>query len=232
MILEASLKKEVELKDIKLLDYLSTEEFALIEEYSHTRFYKKGTVIYREGSMNSGIYIVKRGVVKTYKVGSYGRYHIIGLMKGGDILGYQSLFLSRSENSTYAKTCEDSIICYIPNSVVNGLIESNWDFAKRVMELISSELNASNNFVTGFVQKPLRERIAELLLSLKEDFGVDELGCLKLRITRKDLAAMVGTVPESLIRTLADFKRERLLASFDRKIVLQDMPRLRKVANL
>ena len=230
MILEANLTKEVELQDIKILDYLSDEEHALIEKHAHTRYYKKRSIIFREGSINSGIYIVKKGVVKTYKVGPYGRYHIIGLVKPGDIMAYHSLFSNRSVNNTSAKACEDSVVCYIPNSIVTKLLESNWSFTKKMMELISNELNASNTFVAGFVQKSLRERTAELLLALKEEFGVDETGGLRLSITRKDLACMVGTVPESLIRVLSDFKKERLLDLVSKKIVLLDIARLRKQA--
>lgn len=232
MILEANPTREVKLQDIKILDYLSDEEHALIEEHAHTRYYKKRSILFHEGSINSGIYIVKKGVIKTYKVGPYGRYYIIGLMKPGDIMAYHSLFSNRSVNNTSAKACEDSEVCYIPNSIVTKLLESNWSFTKKMMELISSDVNTSNTFLTGFVQKSLRERTAELLLSLKEDFGVDEFGGLQLRITRKDLACMVGTVPESLIRVLADFKRERLVDLVSRKIIFLDTSELRKLANI
>lgn len=232
MIAEAHLVNELELQDVKLFDSLSKGERSLIEDNSHSRYYKKGEVIFREGSISTGSFLMKKGVAKIYKVGTYGRSHIINLMKPGDIFAYHSLFSTHRLNTFSAKAFEDSVVCYVPHLIVTKLLQSNWGFTKKMMELISNDLNTSNTFVTGFVQKSLRERAAGLLLTLKEDFGVDDMGRLRIRITRKDMASMVGTVPESLVRTLSDFKRERLLAFFGREIVFLDISRLRKVANL
>ena len=99
------------------------------------------------------------------------------------------------------------------------------------MQVLGKELRESNNLLTDIAQKSVRGRTAETLLALKEEFGVDELNTLKITITRADLANRAGTVTESLIRVMSEFRNERLLDLPGRKIVFLNTPKLQSVAN-
>ncbi|WP_346857794.1 Crp/Fnr family transcriptional regulator [uncultured Draconibacterium sp.] len=218
------------LKNIRLFEKLSEEELEVLEYESTRKSYKKGTVIYREGSRHSDFYCILRGVVKVYKIGTNGKPQIIRFAQRGDVIAYRSL-ISRELACTSAKVMEDTIVCQIPYESIAPLLYSNGQFSQLIMQLLCKELRESNNLLTDIAQKSVRGRTAETLLALKEEFGVDELNTLKISITREDLANRAGTVTESLIRVMSEFRNERLLDLPGRKIVFLNTPKLQSVAN-
>ena len=101
-----------------------------------------------------------------------------------------------------------------------------------LMQLTCKELGEANNFITDIAQKTVRERLAEILLLLKDRFDLDEDQVLKISLTREELANLVGTATESVIRLLSEFKSDELIELQGRKIKILNLPGLHKVANL
>lgn len=222
---------EYDLKDIQLLKNLTEKELMLLEYNSVRKSYKKRSVIYREGGRHSGVYVVQKGIVKIYKIGANGKQQILRFAQKGDVIAYRSL-LTNELACTSAKAYDDVVLSHIPHHILLDLLQQNWDFTHAMMKMMCTELRDSNTFVTDIAQKSVRERTAEMLLILKDEFGVDTVGTLQITITREDLANMVGTVTESLIRVMSEFKNEGLLEFPGRKIVFLDSSKLRTVANL
>jgi CRP-like cAMP-binding protein len=102
----------------------------------------------------------------------------------------------------------------------------------QLMQLTCRELGEANNFITDIAQKTVRERLAEILLILMDTFGLDQDKVLKISLTREEMANMVGTATESVIRLLSEFKLDNLIDLHGRKISLLDLPGLRKIANM
>jgi CRP-like cAMP-binding protein len=229
--LKPTIVEEYTLRDIKLLKGLTERELVLVELSAVCKSFKKSSVIYSEGSRHSGIYIVQKGVVKIHKIGANGKQQILRFAQKGDIIAYRSL-LTNELACTSAKACDDVVVNHIPHHILLDLLRQNWDFTHGMMKMMCTELRDSNTFVTDMAQKSVRERTAEMLLFLKDKFGIDRNGVLKITLTREDLANLVGTTTESLIRSITEFRVEGLLATPGRKIVLLDVSKLKKVANI
>ena len=112
------------------------------------------------------------------------------------------------------------------------MIQSNWEFSLHMLTIMCRELRDSNNYITGLAQKSIRERLAEVLLLLKENFELDHKNTLQISLKRKELADVVGTAPETVIRLLSEFRQDKLIELEGRKIRFLDIPGLRRVANI
>ncbi|WP_228492051.1 Crp/Fnr family transcriptional regulator [Prolixibacter sp. NT017] len=194
-------------------------------------FYKKGSVIYREGNRLTGFYCITRGILKIYKTGIDGKEQIIRFVKKGDIIAYRSL-LSQESACTTAKVIEDAVLCHIPYKTLLYLIDENSKFSLAMLRIVCAELKDANDFITDIAQKTVRERLAEVLLLLKDNFDLDDNKTLQISLTREELANMVGTATESVIRLLSEFKHDQLIELHGRKIRIVDLPGLTRVANL
>ena len=210
---------------------LTREEIDLINFEKEHRHLKRGEVLYTEGSRISGFYCINKGVIKVYKTGIDGKEQIIRFAKQGDIIAYRSV-LSNETACTSAKVIEDSTVCYIPASLLITLVRENSSFAMEIMKLTCQELAEANAYITDIAQKTVRERLAEILLHLTDEFGLDEQNYLKIALTREELANIVGTATESVIRLLSEFKSDNLIALNGRRIKIINKKILEKISNV
>ena len=225
------------LKDLPIIDsnsvfrHLSEEELAQIPIDQDPQVYKRGTVIYEEGSRIYGFYCVQRGIIKIYKTGFDGKEQIIRFAKRGDIMGFRST-LSRERACTTAKVIEDASIIFVHGDTVINLVKTNGDFAYDLLQISCKELGEANDYITDIAQKTVRERLAEVIIHLKKEFEQDNDGYLKISLTREELANMVGTATESVIRLLSEFKQDKLIELHGRRVKILDERQLIKIGNL
>lgn len=210
---------------------LTPEELNTLNFDKGCSLYKRGNIIYHEGNRINGYYCVNSGIIKMYKTGIDGKEQIIRFAKMGDIIGYRSV-LSKELACTTAKVIEDAVLCFIPSDSLFELVKNNSAFAMDLMQLTCKELGEANNYITDIAQKTVRERLAEVLLLLKDRFDLDENQVLNISLTREELANLVGTATESVIRLLSEFKSDKLIELQGRKIRILNLPGLHKVANL
>ena len=195
------------------------------------RYYKKGEQVYSEGARIKGCYFVYSGIIKIYQTGHEGKNQIIKFDREGDIFGFRSV-IRREPACSSVETLTDAILCYIPDAALLHLIKSNAGFAYDMVQIACKELGESNHYIRDIAQKSVRERLAEVLLTIAADFGMEKDGTLKLNITREDLSNIVGTATETVIRLLSDYKSEGLVDSLGRKIVLLNIEKLKTIAGL
>lgn len=220
--------------DLKLFDIFKGLTDAELESLSQSlvcNSYKRGSIVYNEGSRINGSYIVTSGVLKIYKTGFDGKEQIIRFAKDGDLIGFRSI-VSDELACTTAKVIQDAVLCYFPGDIITSFIKGNSEFAMSLMRLTCRELGESNKFLTDIAQKTVRERLAEVLLLLMDTFDLDEDHTLKISLTREELANMVGTATESVIRLLSEFKTDNLIELHGRKIKLLNIPKLIKIGNV
>jgi len=209
---------------------LTGDEVEMLTYEKNCSTYKKGTTIFQEGNRIHNFYCVNSGIVKLYKTGIEGKEQIIGFAKAGDIIGYRSI-LSREVACTTAKAIEDVTVCGIPGENLFQLIENNSKFSIEIMQLACKELGEANQFLTDIAQKTVRERLAEVLVKLKMLFTVDNEGFLKISLTRDEMASLVGTATESVIRLLSEFKQDKYIELNGRRIRILNEEKLRKISN-
>jgi len=206
-------------------------EIEIINFEKDFRHYRRGEVLYSEGSRISGFYCINKGIVKVFKTGIDGKEQIIRFAKPGDIIAYRSV-LSNEPACTSAKVIEDARMCFIPSHILIDFVKENPQFSMAIMKLTCHELGESNDYITDIAQKTVRERLAEILLHLINDFGLDTDNYLKITLTREELANIVGTSTESVIRLLSEFKSDRYIELSGRKIKILDRKSLEKISNV
>ncbi len=212
-----------------LFKTLNQEETVFLESQKTCNVFKKGDILYKEGSRIQGVFCLNKGVLKIYKTGSDGKEQIVAFARNGDITGYRST-LSNEPACTTAEVIQEAEICQIPANVIIHLVKTNGEFALSLMQLTCRELNQANSFIKDIAQKTVRERLAEALLRLEETFGVATEGYLNILLTREELANIVGTATESVIRLLSEFKTDKIITMEGKKITLIDKPYLKKLA--
>lgn len=222
---------EADLSGFQLFKKLTEDEFTRLNYEKTCSVYKKGTIIYREGSRLTGFFCVTSGIIKIFKTGIDGKEQIIRFAKKGEIIAYRSL-LSQELACTTAKVIEEATLCHIPYQTLLYLIQSNWQFSHHMLQIVCRELREANDYITDITQKTVRERLAEVLLLLKENFDLDNQNTLQISLTREELANMVGTATESVIRLLSEFKNDQIIELQGRKIKFLDIPTLTRIANL
>jgi CRP/FNR family transcriptional regulator, polysaccharide utilization system transcription regulator len=231
MITRRPNEDDTDLSNFLLFKKLTEDEMNRLNFEKSCSTYKKGTVIYREGSRLTGFYCVTRGIIKIYKTGIDGKEQIIKFAKKGEIIAYRSL-LSQELACTTAKVIEEAVLCHVPYQTLLYLIQNNWQFSHHMLQIICRELREANDYITDIAQKSVRERLAEVLLLLRENFELDRMNTLQISLTREELANMVGTATESVIRLLSEFRSDNLIELQGRKIKFLNIPGLRRIANL
>src|SRR5512136_2613096 len=122
-----------------IFKYLTREEIDMINFEKEFRQYKRGEVLYKEGSRISGFYCIHSGIIKVFKTGLDGKEQIIRFAKPGDIIAYRSV-LSNEPACTTAKVIEDCQVCFIPTEILISFVKSNSSFALELVKLTCHEL--------------------------------------------------------------------------------------------
>jgi CRP/FNR family transcriptional regulator, polysaccharide utilization system transcription regulator len=210
---------------------LLPDEIEYINQRKRCARYEKGVIMYDEGSRTNGFYCICKGTIKVYKTGVEGKEQIIRFAKKGDIIGYRSIIAGEAA-CTSAKVLDDAVICFIYTSDLYYLLKKNAEFGIELLQLACTELGEANNYITDIAQKSVRERLAEVLVNLKDNFGLDDDNVLQIYLTREELANLIGTATESVIRLLSEFKQDKLIELQGRKIRIVDETRLTRIANM
>ena len=150
-------------------------------------------------------------------------------MKSGELLGQRSMISDEPANLS-AIALEDMQVCFIPKSDVLGFFNENNQFSMAVMKTICGDLKEADDHMVSLAQKSVKERLAETLLYLEDNFGKNEDNTLKVQLSREELAGMIGTATESCIRLLSEFNKNKLIELVGKKIALVDRNKLKRMA--
>jgi DNA-binding response OmpR family regulator len=194
------------------------------------KIYKKKESIYREGDLARGIYYINKGKIKISQSHTYGKELILELLKDGDFFGYTSV-LEDKNYSENAETMEETEITYVPKGDFFDLVYNNREIAKKFINILTKNVNEKQDRLLRIAYSSVRKRVADALLLLQQRFKEDNHQPFAMAITREDLANIVGTATESLIRTLSDFKEEKLIEIKEGKIILKDEKKLAAMKN-
>lgn len=216
-----------------LFNGLTVDELSRINNHKTCIQYKKGQNIFYEGTRPMGLYCVNAGKVKVYKNNLQGKEYILYISKPGDFLGYRAL-LSEEFYAASATVLEDAKICFIQKEDFFEVLQKNPIFMKKVVKSICSEMGIMETKMAELAHKSVRERLAGSLLMLKETYGMEgeasEL--IDINLSREDLASIVGTATETVIRLLSEFKNEGLIAFEGKKIRVLEPIKLARQADL
>ncbi len=238
--IEARLKKNEQIKAGFSLntdgvnDFLKTVKRAgnnsLISDTRETLLVKRKHTIYEAGQKPENLFFVNKGKVKTYKINELGKELITDIYKDGEFLGYIPLM----EDTNYLDTAvamQDVELMIIPKADFLAILGSDSMVAQSFIKMLSKEVSEKEEKLIALAYSSLRKRVATGLLQVYNKFKKSPADSPRLEISREDLAQIVGTATESLIRTLSDFKSEKLIDIKEGKVFITDEERLKNMLN-
>jgi len=211
---------------------LEEDDIKLLDQSKESTFYPKGQAIFFTGRTPTGVFCLMEGKVKMAKMGSDGKDQIVRFVLPGKLLGIRA-FLGDCVYTATATTLDDTILCYIPGELFKYLQAKYPTITSCMITTLSQLLCEAEDKMTSIAQKNVRERLAETLLELRSVFSYGDKTSEKVQpisLTREDLANIIGTATETVIRLLSDFKEVGLIDIQGRKIILKDIPALKNVA--
>ncbi|MCF8293233.1 MAG: Crp/Fnr family transcriptional regulator [Chitinophagaceae bacterium] len=213
-----------------IFNELSQDEIGKLDQIKHCQFYKKGEILFHEGAYPRGLYCVQSGKIKITQTGVDGKEQIVHLIHDGDVMGHRAI-LSEDTYSGTAVAMEDSHVCFIPKAPFYSMAETSSKLALKIAHMLSNELREAEQKITHTAQRPVRDRIAQCLLILKKNYGVEPDGAtINMIIKREDLANLAGTTRESATRLLYDLQEQKIIELVGKKIKIIDEQKLIGIA--
>jgi CRP/FNR family transcriptional regulator len=208
---------------------LSKTELAQICQSFAQREFKKGEYIFWEGDPASWLYVIKEGKVKVVKHTASGKEMVLEIITPGDICGGGAIF--SQTYSASAKAVEKTIAFYISGQNLFNLLSKHQNLAKGIILYLGGKLMKAHEMIMALASSRVDKRIAALLLGLSEKHGspVPEGIKINIRLTRQDIADIVGTTVETTIRVMSKLKKQGLITSDSKKIILTNKQKLQNL---
>lgn len=208
---------------------LSDREMAEVNAAKSTRGYHKGEFVYTQGQPCTGVYCMASGTAAERRAEPALPTVLVRLAFSGQTLGYRN-FLVGSACATSAKVLEPCVICHIENTVVQRLLRRNRQLMQQFQAHLVADLDAAEVALAHVAWLPVRNRLARLIVELLERNGWDgttEEQELSLPMTRRDMAELLCTRPETLTRTLQAMESDGLVRNAGHRIEVPNLLRLR-----
>lgn len=192
--------------------------------------FKRKQVIFTEGNHPANLYYIESGKVKTFKSNQDGKEFTVSLYKEGDFIGYIALL----EGTIYKETAEaidDTEVAMIPREEFEELINSNKEVMHKFIKMLAKDVSEKEEQLLGLAYNSLRKRVADALMTLHHKYKLEKGEQFSIHISREDLANIAGTATESLIRTLSEFKAEKLIEIQSGNIVIINEKKLINMLN-
>lgn len=209
---------------------LNSEEKRILTDNFHIQTFRKNEMIYSEGEKATQLMCLLKGKVKIYKDGVGGRSQIIRLIRPVQYFGYRAYF-ANEDYVTAASAFESATIGFLPMEIVETQIRKNNQLAYFFIKELAKDLGISDARTVNLTQKHIRGRLAESLIVLKENYGLEEDGAtLNIYMAREDLANLSNMTTSNAIRTLSCFANEKIIVVDGRKIKIIDEEKLKKIS--
>ncbi|MGZ5255395.1 MAG: cyclic nucleotide-binding domain-containing protein, partial [Flavitalea sp.] len=190
--------------------------------------YSKKQILYSENKRPRFLYYINSGKVKTFRVHEDGKEYITNLYSAGDYLGYIALL----EGTVYEETAEileDAEIVHINKEDFMDAVYNDMTIAGKFIKLITNNVREKEERLLHLAYDSLRKRVAKALVDITNKFNAEPNAIQQIDISREDIAQYVGTATESLIRTLSDFKSEKLIEIREGKIRITNYEKLKNL---
>jgi CRP-like cAMP-binding protein len=216
--------------NIGFLKHCNQEQLNKISSGKTCCHYKKGQHIFYEGNMPMGIHCLSSGVVKLVRTNLDGKEQILRFAQKGDYLGYRAL-VAQEPLFASAIAVEDTVACFVPQRPFMELIDDVPAISKELLVSLCHDLGVVEERVQSMAQKSVRERLAETLLFLHETFNSGGDSVISISLPREDIANIVGTATETVIRLLSEFKSDKLIEMEGKKIRLLEKQKLDRISH-
>lgn len=207
-----------------------TETVKLFLEGRSLNKYKKKQIIYYEGNRPMYLFYLIKGKVKTYKRNEDGKEFVTELYHAGDFFGYVALMEAASYKET-AETMEECEIAIIPKADFEILLNKNQAVANKFIKMLAKNVTDKEQQLLNIAYNSLRKKVADALIMIQAKLVEEKNDKSPIHISRENMAAIAGTAAESLIRTLSDFKNEKLIDIKEGNVIILEKEKLVNLMN-
>ncbi|MBC7000299.1 Crp/Fnr family transcriptional regulator [Cytophaga sp. FL35] len=208
---------------------MTKDELKKVSDAKVYKKIKKGDPLFEEGQKLDGVFCVRDGVSKLSKLSTNGKDQVVKLATKGSVIGQRSVIAEEHTNLS-AVAVNDMEVCFVPKENILSTLQRNPDFAVEVLRHMAHDLKEADDVIVNMSQKTVKQRVAEAFLYLKQNFGEDKNGFLRLTLSREDIANVVGTATESCIRIISEFKKKGFIDTSGKKIKIADERGLKDLA--
>ena len=218
------------IKENALFTGLNARQLDAFKDVVVISSHRKREVIFMEGDECGGLYIIRTGRVKILRSSSQGKEQIIKILKPGDLLGFEVFYDGRVYKNT-AVAMEECELCYIDKNIFFQILEKEPSVAKKFILAMGEELNHAYERIGNLGLLNAREKLAHLLFTLANEYGVKSDGGVKLNLTlsRLEIAELLGITQETSIRLLKSFKEDGILDIRRKEIIIKSLGKLRQL---
>lgn len=225
---KSNTQSNVKSKSIDFLREISCSDKPFIKK--ELLEFNKDEIIFQEGSINKGLFLVSSGIIKIYKKAGDRQKFITKLAKKGDILGIPSTIGKQPYQAT-AQALTLTKGYFLPEMTFLKLINDKPYLCKEIMILIGKELKFAKTRIISLSQKNAKQRLAEIILWLSETFGVGANHVLKVNLLPKDLSGLVGTSVGNLYKLLVFFTDAGYIEYKPKYIKILKFKKLSEISN-
>lgn len=216
----------------EIWNLLNDKEREIITMNTRILEFKKNEVIYQEEDIPVDLMCLCHGKVKIYKDGVGGRSQIIRMIRPTQYFGYRAYF-AQEAYVTAAAAFEASTLCFISMEIIENMVMNNTSLGMFFIRELSTDLGIADERVVSLTQKHIRGRLAESLVFLIDNYGLEEdKATISIYLSREDLANLSNMTTSNAIRTLSTFVDEHIISLDGRKIKIIDEDRLRKISKI
>jgi CRP/FNR family transcriptional regulator, cyclic AMP receptor protein len=219
------------LKKVPLLADLAPDALANLAEIVEMKEIRRRQVIYLPGDPGSAVYVVNGGRVKVSKVTRDGKELTLAYRGPGEVFG-EACLIDGSPREEMAEAMENALVTEIERNEFERLLATQAPLGYRMTKILAQRRREMESKIENLVFKDVNSKLAELLLRLATEYGVDDArGTLvALKITHQEMANLIGSTRETVSLTLAQFKRKGLIQTEGRKVIIADREGLRALA--
>jgi CRP/FNR family transcriptional regulator, polysaccharide utilization system transcription regulator len=179
---------------------------------------EKGEDLFHEGKHPRGLFCVQNGKIKVSQLGYDGKEQIVHLIKSGNTMGHRALF-DDEIYSCSAIALDESKVCFIPKSAFFEILSDNGNLTIEIAKVLAKELKEAEQNITTTSQQSVEYRLIDTLIKLYKLYGFEnDNSTINVKMTRNDIANLVGTTRETITRKLYHLQAKGLIALKGKKI--------------
>jgi len=197
--------------------------------------FSKKDIIFRQGQDVGGIFCHLSGLAKVVQTDEAEKVRFSRLVFPGDTSGHRSLFIETQYKGTASVVSNDLQVCFIDKEDILFLLSNDVSFSKNLVAKISTELNRSEEDKISIKEQTVRTRLAHLIYNLCNEYS-DKINetqfVIKTEITKRDIAGLLMVANETVIRLMSEMRIEGVISYKDKKILVNDLDKIKKLSRL
>lgn len=209
-----------------LFGSLSDKELDAVASFCSTKKVSKGQTLFADGDPAESFYMIAYGKLKIYKVSHDGKEYIIHIHGENDIIAEAAIF-DRKKYPAGCKAVEDSLVVRIPKNEFIELIHKAPSLAIKFMSAYSKRLRQFVAVIEELSGTDVKKRFARYIMNNVDSINTKGLPTLRLDISKKELASMLGTVPETISRSIAVLKKQGIIDTKNKDITVKNLNKLK-----